>query len=212
MAKKVRGVQKSRQINIRSATKEQLRLYISQEGKRLNWQIAELEKRGLERSSFAYQNLIDRSANQQYLGKSKSGHMKIKLNTRAMTKQQMQSLASVISATVNSQTITPSGIKNYYKSVFDSLRKRYPELQKFSDDELADIFTTMGFESAKNKLGSDRLMQMISQSKNAQSIQDYIEQSNGFETIISAERKFNDIMETEFTYVKTSPFDGASQL
>lgn len=207
---KVRGVQKARQIDIRSATKDQLRMYISQEGKRLNWQIAQLEKRGLEKSSFAYQKLINSQANQQYLGTSASGHMKVSLSTRKMSKQQMQALASVINKTVNSQTITPSGIKNYYSSVFNSLRQRYPELNKFTDEQLADIFTTMGFESTKDKLGSDRLMQMIAQSSSAGAIEDYIEKSGGFETIISAEKQYNDIMGANFEYVKTSPFERQS--
>lgn len=204
---KVRGVQKARQIDIRSATKEQLRMYISQEGKRLNWQLSQLEKKGMETSSFAYQNLVNQSSNRPFLGKSASGSTKINLSTRGKTRQQMEAMASIIQKTVNSQTITVSGIKNYYKTVFDSLRKRYPELNKFSDEELADIFTTMGFESAKNKLGSDRLMQMVAQAKNADSIENYIEQANGFETIISAENKYNEIMGTNFEYTKTSPFD-----
>lgn len=206
---KVRGVQKARQIDIRSATKEQLRMYISQEGKRLNWQISQLEKNGMETSSFAYQNLVNQSSNRPFLGKSSSGSTKFNLSTRGKTRQQMEAMASIIQKTVNSQTITVSGIKNYYKTVFDSLRKRYPELNKFSDEELADIFTTMGFESAKNKLGSDRLMQMVAQAKNADSIENYIEQANGFETIISAENKYNEIMGTNFEYTKTSPFDSA---
>lgn len=182
-------------------------MYISQEGKRLNWQISQLEKKGMETSSFAYQNLVNQSSNRPFLGKSASGSTKFNLSTRGKTRQQMEAMASIIQKTVNSQTITVSGIKNYYKTVFDSLRKRYPELNKFSDEELADIFTTMGFESAKNKLGSDRLMQMVAQAKNADSIENYIEQANGFETIISAENKYNEIMGTNFEYTKTSPFN-----
>lgn len=182
-------------------------MYISQEGKRLNWQLSQLEKKGMETSSFAYQNLMNKSSNMKYLGKSGSGYTKVNLSTRGMTRQQMEGLASVIQKTVNAQTITPSGIRNYYSSVFDSLRKRYPELNKFSDAELGDIFTTTGFEASKAKLDSDRIMQMIGHAKDAASIKKYIEQSSGFETIISAENKYNEIMGTNFEYTKTSPFD-----
>lgn len=114
---RVRGVQKSRTIDVRSATKDQLRMYISQEGKRLNWQLSELEKKGMETSSFAYQNLMNRASNLKYLGKSKSGFTKVNLSTRGMSRQQMEGLASVIQKTVNAETITPSGIKNYYNKV-----------------------------------------------------------------------------------------------
>lgn len=220
---KVRGVQQARRIDTQQATMDQLQLYISQEGKRLNWQLAELEKRGLELSSFGYQNLVDKSANRSFLGVSKSGHMKISLSTRGKTRSELQQMASVIQKAVNSQTITPSGIKNYYSRVFDSLRARYPELNKYTDDELADIFTTTGFKSSKNFLGSDRIMQMIGAAKTAGDIKDYIEHTSGFDTITQAEKDFNKykyVMDEKgnrkreyrytgkvFTYVQTTPFD-----
>lgn len=220
---RLRTAQSPRSIDTRAATNEQLRLYISQEGKRLNWQIAQLEKRGLETSSFAYQNLMDKSSNRPFLGVSKSEHMKINLATRGKTRSQLQQMASVIQKTVTSETITPSGIKNYYGRVFESLKARYPEMRKFTDAELADIFTTMGFESAKNKLGSDRIMQMIAKGSSAEDVKTYIEKSVGFETISQAEREYNKYRmvkdesgrrhkegvysDSKFKYVSTSPFD-----
>lgn len=211
-----RNVQKARQIDIRKATSKQLREYIVNEGKRLNQQIVTLEKRGLEKSSFAYQNLIGKSSNRPWLGKNKSGYMKVNLSTRGLSKQKLQQLAGVIQGTVTTQTITPSGIQKYYSRVFDSLRQRYPEMNKFSDEELSDIFTTMGFKSAMTTLGSDRLMQMISHSKDATSIEQFLEGSNGYETVLNATDEYNRIMGytkkdgNAFVYTKTSPFDGQS--
>ena len=206
---KVRGTQKARQIDVRSATKQQLQMYISQEGKRLNWQLSQLEKRGMVKSSFAYQNLMNRAANLKYLGKSKSGYTKVNLSTRGMTRQQMEGLASVIQKTVNAQTITPSGIKNYYNKVFDSLRNHYPELAQFSDEELGDIFTTEGFEASKTKLDSDRLMQMIAKSTSVDKLKDYIAKSNRFEDVVKAERAYRKLMRSKFEYVASSesPFE-----
>lgn len=220
---RVRTAQPPRTIDTRAATNEQLRLYISQEGKRLNWQIAQLEKRGLETSSFAYQNLMDKSSNRPFLGTSKSGHMKVNLSTRGKTRSQLQQMASVIQKSVKSQTITPSGIKNYYSRVFASLRATYPDMAKFTDDELSDMFTTMGFAAAKKKLGSDRIMQMIERGNSAEDIKSYIEKTVGFETVVQAEKEYNKYRmvkdeygnkhreyvytSEKFKYIKKSPFD-----
>lgn len=211
-----RNVQKARQIDIRKATSKQLREYIANEGKRLNQQIVTLEKRGLEKSSFAYQNLTNRSSNRPWLGVTASGHIKVNLSTRGLSKQKLQQLAGVIQGTARAQTITPSGIKKYYGRVFASLREHYPGLAQFSDDELSDIFTTMGFKSAMGTLGSDRLMQMIASSNSAESIEHFIESSNGYETVMEATKEYNKIMGyskengNAFIYTKTSPFDGQS--
>lgn len=199
---------KARSIDIVRASENALKLYIQVEGKRLNQQIAQLEKFNIESASFAYKNLIDKPQYNKFLTKSKSGHTKVDITTRGKSRQQLQEIASVIKKTVTAQTITKSGITAYYGKVFASLRSRYPGLNKFSDEQLADILTTMGFESSKGFEGSDRIFQKIASAKDAESIVKYLEKTNGFETIKQADKEYKDLMGTKFEYVSTdeNPF------
>lgn len=189
-----RKVQKAREIDIVRASTKALQSYIANEGKRLNQQIVAIEKNpSLVKASFAYKALVESPANAQYLGRNKSGYTKINLSTRGMTRQQLQQLAGIIKKTAGSQTITKQGIKSYYGRVFDSLRAKYPGLNKFSDEQLSDILTTTGFESAKGADGSDRIFTIISQGQSIDNVVSYIEKRAGFSTIMEANREWQAI-------------------
>ena len=53
-------VQQAREADLQHMSSKELRSYIANEGKRLNQQIVEIEKRGLERESFAYEKLTSK--------------------------------------------------------------------------------------------------------------------------------------------------------
>lgn len=76
---------------------------------------------------------------------------------------------------------------------------------------MGDIFTTMGFEASKQKLGSDRLMQLAAQSNNASKLNAFIKNIGGYEDITRAERVYRKLMGVKFEFVSTakgeSPFD-----
>lgn len=189
-----RKVQKPRQIDIKRASTEALKRYIANEGKRLNQQIAQIEKRpDYVKASFAYKKLTESPATAQYLGVNKSGRTKIELNTRGKSHQQLQELANLIRKYSGAQTMTVQGIKQYYGKVFCTLRAKYPGLNKFSDEQLADILTTEGFESSKGADGSDRIFKLISESNDVDSIVEYIEKRSGFETIMQANNEWESI-------------------
>lgn len=194
-----RKVQKARQIDIVRASTEALKSYIANEGKRLNRQITMIEKNNLTGASFGYKKLIETSANRKFLGVTKpdrtgATHTKIELSTRGKTHQELQQLASLIQRTAGYKTITKSGIKQYYGRVFDKLRAKYPGLDKFTDEQLSDILTTMGFESAKGFDGSDRLFRLIAKGEDVDSVVSYIEKTNGFEDIQQANREYGYVM------------------
>lgn len=204
---------KNRDINIHAASVKELRAYIANEGKRLNQQLVEIQKRRLETTSFGYDNLVSSSRFREYLGTSKSGRIKINLNTRGLERGELQRLAGVIQKTVSYQTITVTGIKAYYGRVFQTLRVKYPELDKFSDDELADILKTIGWESAKGTVGSEQAFKMIGSVDTADKMLNFLEQSGGGQSISAYTREFR--KQTGSTYVwqpaTSSPFDKAKQ-
>lgn len=183
-----------RYIDIGGATVKELRAYIANEGKRLNQQLVEIQKRGLTESSFGYQALVDSSKNRQFLGLSKSGNVKVNLNTRGLDRYELQKLAGVINRTTGYQTITTTGIKEYYGSVFDTLRNKpgYESLKKFDDNQLADILKTEGFESMKRTVGSEQTFRMIGSVDSADKIMGWLEKSGGGQSISSYVKDFNE--------------------
>lgn len=202
-----RKVQKARSIDLQKASVQELKSFIANEGKRLNRQITQIEKdEKLQKTSFAYRQLVERPQNAQFLGQSKSGYTKINLSTKGKQRSDLQQIASLIQRTAASKTITKRGIKEYYEGVFKSLRETYPGLADLSDDELSDILLTEGFESAKGAEGSDRIFQRIAQAKDAASIKKYIEKTVGMETVEQRNREYKDLMGTDFVYTKTDIF------
>lgn len=183
----------NRYIDIHGATVKELRAYISNEGKRLNQQLVEIQKRGLQESSFGYDNLTKRSINHPFLGVSKSGMLKVNLSTRGLGRGELQELAGVIKRTVSYQTITITGIKQYYGRVFETLRNKpgYENLKRFTDTQLADILKTTGWESAKTTLGSEQAFRMIGSVKSANQAIKWLERSGGGQSIDSYVKEFN---------------------
>lgn len=180
-----------RYIDVHSASVKELRAYIANEGKRLNQQLVELQKRGKTESSFGYKALVDASKNREFLGVSKSGKLKINLNTRGMERGELQRLAGLINRTTSYQTITVTGIKAYYKQVFASLREKYPELKDMTDDQLADILETEGWESAKGTVGSGQAFRMIGTADSADKVVSFLENSGAGKSISSYVKDFN---------------------
>lgn len=185
---------KPREIDVHGATIKELRSYIANEGKRLNQQLVEIQKRGLEKTSFGYEALVESGKNREFLGVSKSGKVKINLNTRGMDRAQLQRLAGTINRGITYKTVTVSGIKEYYGSVFSSLRDNegYEGLKNFTDEELADILKTEGWESAKMTLGSEQAFKMIGSVNNAEMIKNFLQTEGAGKSISDYVEDFNE--------------------
>lgn len=181
-----------RYIDIHGATVKELRQYIANEGKRLNQQLVEIQKRGLTESSFGYEALVNQSKNREFLGVSKSGRLKIKLNTRGLDRGELQRLAKIINRTTSYQTITITGIKEYYGGVFETLKDKYPGLKGLTDDQLSNILKTGGWESAKATVGSEQAFRMIGSADNADKIMGFLERSGAGKSIESYVKDFNE--------------------
>lgn len=201
-----RNVHKARDIDLVKASTKELKSYIANEGKRLNQQIVSIEKsKKYSKASFAYKHLTEKPQYARYLGVNKSGRTKIELSTRGKSRQELQQLAGVINKFIRMETITTKGIKAYYGRVFDSLRRKYPALEKFSDEELSDILTTEGIESAKGFDGSDRIFTKMGEANDADTMIKYLEKRNTFETVIEADEYFSHLQAN--VLVKGDPSD-----
>lgn len=192
----------NRYLDIRSASTKELKLYISQEGKRLNQQLVEVQKRGLTGGSFAYKALADRPSNREFLGVSKSGKLKINLNTRGKDRAYLQKLAGVINRSISYKTLTISGLKGYYQRVFKTLRGKegYEGLSKLSDAQLSDILNTEGWESMKATVGSEQAFRMIGSANSAEKIVDFLESTGGGMEISNYVSKFNKEVGAEYVW------------
>lgn len=186
-------VQSARDVDIQHMTSKELSSYIRNEGKRLNQQIVELEKRGKQRASYAYERLTSKPAYAPFLGVTSSGHTKINLNQRGMTRQQKQQLAKVIEKFSGAKTITVSGIEEYNKNVLNGLRRKYPGLKDLSDDELSDILKTEGFAHIKGTVGSDTIFKLIAKAQSPETMIKYLESSGAIETRMKALEEYNTI-------------------
>lgn len=189
-----------RLIDVHGATVKELRAYIANEGKRLNQQLVEIQKRGLTETSFGYEALANSSKNRDFLGVSKSGRLKVNLNTRGMERGELQRLAKLIDRTTAYQTITVTGIKEYYGRVFAKLREKYPGLAQFSDKQLEDILKTEGWESAKASVGSSQAFEMIGSADNADKIMAFLESSGAGKSIESYVKDFNEFTGARYVW------------
>lgn len=203
-------VQRARQAEVKNMSARELKSYIANEGKRLNQQLAEIQKRGLQTQSFAYSKLVDQPKYSQYLGKSKSGKVKVELATRGKKRGELQRMASLIQKFVNTKTITVSGIKDYYKNVFTTLRSKYDGFLDLTDDQLADILKTEGFAHAKAVVGSDVIFKMIHTAADVDFMADFLESAGALRSKNGMINKFKNMYNREWQTlpagVKT-PFD-----
>lgn len=189
-------LQEARDADLQHMTLKELKSYIANEGKRLNQQIVEIEKRGLEKESFAYEKLTSKPQYRDYLGTSKSGHLKVNLSTRGMSRPELQRMANVIQKFSQAQTMTASGIKQYYENVFNGLRDTYPGMSKLTDDQLADILKTEGFLHAKGVVGSDTVMKLIQKAASPEQMIEFLKASGSLDTHEESIEKYNEIMGT----------------
>lgn len=189
-------LQEARDADLQYMTLKELKSYIANEGKRLNQQIVEIEKRGLEKESFAYEKLTSKPQYRDYLGTSKSGHLKVNLATRGMSRPELQRMANIIQKFSQAQTMTASGIKQYYENVFNGLRDTYPGMSKLTDDQLADILKTEGFLHAKGVVGSDTVMKLIQKAASPEQMIEFLKASGSLDTHEESIEKYNEIMGT----------------
>lgn len=199
-------VQIARDADVKKMTVKQLKLYIANEGKRLNQQLVEIQKRGLERESFAYSKLVDTPRYAEYLGLSKSGKVKVNLAIRGKSRGEMQRVAGLIQKFANTKTITVTGIKSYYKSVFTSLRTKYKEFGELSDEELADILKTEGFSHAKAVLGSDTIFKIIHQNADVNFMKQYLENVGALQSKYAMKKELKKL-KAEFVPVPAGEFN-----
>lgn len=181
----------ARQIDVQKMGSKELRAYVQNEGKRLNQQLAELQKRGYTDRSFAYSKLTETPRYAEFLGLSKSGKVKINLNTRGKSRAQLQRVANIIERFANTKTITISGIKDYYKNVFTTLRGKYEGFGNLTDEQLANILKTDGFTHAKGVLGSDIIFKMLHQAADVDFMEKYLENIGDLKTREAAELEFD---------------------
>ena len=168
-------LQEAREADLQYMTLKELRSYIANEGKRLNQQIVEIEKRGLEKESFAYEKLTSKPQYRDYLGTSKSGHLKVNLSTRGMSRPELQRMANVIQKFSQAQTMTAC---------------------KLTDDQLADILKTEGFLHAKGVVGSDTVMKLIQKAASPEQMIEFLKASGSLDTHEESIEKYNEIMGT----------------
>lgn len=189
-------LQEAREADLQHMTLKELRSYIANEGKRLNQQIVEIEKRGLEKESFAYEKLTSKPQYRDYLGTTKSGHLKVNLATRGLSRPELQRMANIIQKFSQAQTMTASGIKQYYENVFNGLRDRYPGMSGLTDEQLADILKTEGFLHAKGVVGSDTVMKLIQKAASPEQMIEFLQAAGTLDTHDEAINKYNEIMST----------------
>ena len=186
-------VNKARNADIKGMSSKELSSYIAQEGKRLNQQIAEIEKRGLQTASFAYERLTSKPTYALYLGVSKSGRTKINLSTRGMSRSEKQQLAGVIRKFSQAKTMTKSGIESYNKNVINSLRASYSGMSDLSNNQIADILKPTGFAHIKGTVGSNVIMKLIERGASYDAMKEYLEAAGTLQTVDTAVTRYNEI-------------------
>lgn len=186
-------VRRARAVDLQHMTSAQLSSYIANEGKRLNQQLVEIEKRNMQSASYAFERLTSNPNYSRYLGTSKSGHTKVNLSTRGMTRGQKQQLAKVIEKFAGAKTITVSGIESYNRNVAGALKAHYTDMDKLTDIQLTDILKTEGFAHMKATVGSETVMRMIASAQSPEVMLDFLRSSGAIETRAKALKDYGKI-------------------
>ena len=190
------------EIDVRTASKKDLIKYIQSEGKRANTALVALENAKLEKQSFAYQYLSSKKT--KFVTTTKSGHMKIKLDTRGKNRGELMSIASTIQGFRTAKTSTVGQTKTWYKKSFESLKEK--QNLNINQEQWADITETMGFNSFMSQFGSEELIEIIRTHENPRDIITMLEATGQIKTIGQAKKvldKVEILRETDFTDSQT---------
>lgn len=152
---KSRIIQKD--IDINSMTMPQLKMYISQAGKRVNQRIVETKE--MSNTSFQQNILNLEFKGMWYIGRSKSGNLKYKLNTRGKSIQELRQLAKAINTAEKTTSSTKEGIKK-------SLNKSYETFKENTGLDLSlnayiGIWKNENMSEFKKMYGSNEVVNII---------------------------------------------------
>lgn len=152
-------------------------IQLTQDIKRANQRLRELEKQGLqnspayhaiERLALAGDPAIKTGTHTENKGKpneTKTNVIKFNTNVRSLSPQQREHLRSEVGRFLNAKTSTKSGIKEMQKSMLSNYKSKHPNLLGDADDaELAEFLTIWDTSIAKQYkalYGSDFTNQVI---------------------------------------------------
>lgn len=149
-----------------------LRSYIAKYGKRINEQIANLERENKEFSSIEYRMLLQQ--NQNDLLRSKSGHIKINLRTTKSTIQQLRHIATLIQNFGSGVTNTLTGQKQYFGSIQKTISEKY-DISDFSLQEFAELMASKAVERLNEKIGvSEMVLYLMKEGNSADKIENIL--------------------------------------
>lgn len=140
-------------------------IQLTQEVKRANQRLRELEKQGLQNSP-AY-HAVERLAlvGDPATARTGKGEIKFTTNVKSLTPQQREHLRSEVQRFLSAKTSTKSGIKEMQKNMLKNYKKRHDDLLGNADDaalaEFLTIWDTSIAKQFKQLYGSDFTNQVI---------------------------------------------------
>ena len=196
----------NRELN--NLTAKQLAGYIANYGKTVNTRLSTLEKKGYGESSLAFRYITEKDPHRwEYVTKSKSGHTKILLKTRGLTRNQLLAKATTIQGFLNAKTSTISGIKKAYNKSLNTFNERKDT--NLSQEEYKDLVTHDKWKEASKKFGSDQIIAIV-RKYSFDKAMEILDNLDNFRTV----RQMNKFAETipqkgkfESDYVDENPFE-----
>lgn len=157
-------------VDVNKMTKSELLKYAMNNAKYVNQQLLQLSKNDMEYSK-AFQYVQNKLRNKDYMRMNKDGNLEFKSRKAELEKlsyNQLRSIAKNLSDYKATASGTVRGQNKLIKSAFDTLKtsdKLSEETKnKLSDmgiDEYKKIVESQNFQDAKEKFGSDQVLQFV---------------------------------------------------
>ena len=170
------------EMDIRKATTKELIKYIQSEGKKANTALVALENAKLEKQSFAYQYLSSKKT--KFVSTSKTGHMKINLNTKNKSRNELTQIASVIQGYRTAKTSTVGQTRKHYKESFKSFKKSaIAKGLNVTQEQFADILDTVGYKSFIKQFGFYEFVEVLKDTENPTEMIEILESVGELKTL-----------------------------
>ena len=184
-------------MNLRTLSTERLKAFVRSHGKVINQRLVALEKAGMETYP-AYQYISSRLSDDMTT-LSRSGHLKLKIEVRGKSRNELLEIATIIQNFEKAKTSTVSGIRKVNKTI--KLKTEQKTGVQFAEEQFGRIWTNATVESFISKFGSKQFVKLLKRVgiEEALNICQHVYEKN-FETLYEVEEIMKQTYDSSVDY------------
>lgn len=148
-------------------TKKELQKEVAKMAKRANTRLREIEKKELTKASVAYRYIETESKDKQsYLSKTKKGEIKFDTSLSKKSYNELKEEYAKLNTFLNeSKTSTVRGVKNHYKSIYDTFIQNHPN-SKMTFNQFGDMWRSGQIDKALRMFSSEQAVNIYQSEDN----------------------------------------------